>query len=119
MRAPFVIPLMLIVATGTLRGQARASLDSAATIVTSGTGTIRLPPESAVIHFAVHTRAQTAAAATSANARSVQSLMAVLQAQKAPEESLVVAGFSVRANQNYQTGVLRNYEASAELRISV
>src|SRR5512135_181428 len=104
MRAFQFALLALLAPSGLLHGQGRPPLDSSATIVTSGTGIITLAPERAVIHFTVQTQAQTAGAATSGNTRAVQSLLAALQAQKAPQESLQVAGVSVRANQDYQTG---------------
>jgi uncharacterized protein len=121
-RALVVLALSAITALCPLAvavGQGRVELDSSSVLVTSGSGEIRLPPDHAVIRFTVGARAQSAAAASAASGAGVRTLVGALNAIRLPEESVQVVGVSVRPNQDYQTGVLRNHEATAEVRMAI
>ena len=99
--------------------QAATQLDSGSVVLTSGNAEISVPPDRAIIRLSVDSRAPTAAAASSANATRTRSLVDALDAMRQPEESVQVVGVSVRPNENYQTGALRDYEASSEVRVAI
>jgi len=123
MRPAPVLSLLIAMAAvfppSVVNAQRRTQFDSGTVIVTHGSGEISLPPDRAVVTFDVVSRGQTAASASATNGVTVHRLVDALNAMRQPEESVQVVGVSVRPNQNYETGALRNYEAAGQVRVTI
>jgi len=76
-------------------------------IVTTGVGEATVIPDRAAVTFAVETMAQTAAAAGSANARLQSAVIAALRARGILAEHITTSGYSVSANERYDSGQRR------------
>jgi uncharacterized protein len=76
-------------------------------IVTTGVGEATVTPDRAVVTFAVETRAQTASAAGTENARLQAAVIAALRRRGVLAEHINTAGYSVSADERYDTGQRR------------
>lgn len=103
--------IALIWLTTPLCGQTEPS----ATIVTKGRSQGSLPPTSARVAFLVTSRAPSASAAAADNGSRQASLLRALTALGYGAGKTRLADYLVRADENYETGKVRHYEARAEI----
>jgi len=102
-----------------LAAQAPERLDSSSVLSTSGTGTIKLTPDHAVITVSVGTRDTSAAAASLKNGARLHRVLDSLNAARQSAESVQVVGLSVRPNEDRERAQVVDYEASAIIRIAL
>jgi len=114
-----VVATALTAATGIdAQAQIRFTLDTGSVVVTSGTGEVNLSPDRANLRLKVETRATSAADAASANNVTLHRVLDSLNAMRLPSESVLVVSVAVRPNENYQSGALSGYTASAVLKVA-
>ncbi len=89
-------------------------------ILTAGSGEATLPPQRAVLHIGMTSRASNAADASSRNANVLQSVLDTLRRAGFPRESLKTVEFGVGPNIDYEHGnKVTGYEATATIRLVV
>jgi len=89
-------------------------------ILTAGSGEASLPPQRAVLHIGMTSRASNAADASSRNAKVLQSVLDTLTRAGFPRESLKTVEFGVGPNIDYEHGnKVTGYEATATIRLVV
>lgn len=93
--------LVTLASTGAVAQDANARLSQ---IVTTGVGEAAVVPDRAMITFAVETRAKTAAAAGSENARLQSAVIAALRGRGVLAEHISTSGYSVTADERYDGG---------------
>jgi uncharacterized protein len=99
-----------------------ASQPAVPQIVTMGRGEIKSSPDRATIMFAVETRAATAAAAGSDNARRQRAVIDTLRKLGIPESRISTTGYQVSPEYSYQQGTsprLIAYTARNAIRVEV
>jgi uncharacterized protein len=114
---PALLLSLLLPSVGS--GQTRPLSDSGSVIEASGSAQVTLPPDRAVIRFAVDSRAPTAAQAAAINSPRVRRVVAALSALRSPQESVLVTGIGVGPNENYDRGTIVDYRATAIVRLVV
>jgi uncharacterized protein len=95
-------PILLAIVTLSVRAQVPAQ--PAPQIVATGIGEATVVPDRGVISFAVETRSATAAAAGAANAKLQTAVIAALRAKGVLPEHISTSGFSVEANERFDSG---------------
>ncbi len=96
-----------------------ARADTGSLILTTGSGEVSLSPDRATIRLQVETRAPSAAQASRDNNATVRRVIDSLRAAPQSADSVLVVAVSVRPNQNYQSGTLVGYTASAIIRVNL
>jgi uncharacterized protein YggE len=104
LRSALVVGLSTIAWTGSA---AQDSTSRDRQIVTTGVGESSVVPDRAAIMFAVETRAQTAAAAGSDNARLQSAVIAALRGKGVLAEHITTSGYSLSPNERYDSGQRR------------
>jgi uncharacterized protein len=90
--------------------------DSVPSIVTSGTGQLKLPPNAAAVTISVETRGRSAALATAANTPIVRRVQEALQSLGFAPDSNQTVTFEVEPAYDYQAGNrLVGYDATTSL----
>src|SRR5882762_8850388 len=89
-------------------------------ILTAGSGEATLPPQRAVLHIGMTSRASNAADASSRNANVLRSVLDTLRRAGFPRESLKTVDFGVGPNIDYEhANKVNGYDATATIRLVV
>src|SRR5437868_11236712 len=89
-------------------------------VTTTGSATVNLPPERAIIEVSIETRANSASAAAAENARRQTSLLAELRRMGFTDRRARVVNYSVSADYDYrEERKLLGYEATTEVAIAL
>ena len=97
---PFALAALMAAAFAPLHSQT-PGMSSPPQVIATATGEATLIPDRATLMLAVETRAQTASAAGSANARLQQSVIAAIVSKGIRGEQISTAGYSLQPNERY------------------
>ncbi|MGH7778455.1 MAG: SIMPL domain-containing protein [Candidatus Binataceae bacterium] len=94
---------------------------SARTILVAGSGEVSVPPDDAIMDFAIETRAQTAADAAKRNAELATKVIAALKARLADKGRISTGGYSLnpdyRQHQGEGTATIVGYTAQNSIHV--
>ena len=102
--ALFGAAVMPLISLPTAEAQSPSAVPVVASIVTSGTAEAKVTPDRAAVMVNVQTRASTAAAAASENARRTTAVLEVLGKLGLPKSQLSTEGYSVNPEMVYGSG---------------
>jgi len=97
-----LISLAILVVSAPLSGQESASLTTTPQIVATAHGEVKVVPDRANIQISVQTRAATAAAAASENARKQKAVIDALRALGIDSKDIATSGYNVYPEQRYE-----------------
>jgi uncharacterized protein YggE len=119
-RFAVILPLAAGLVPGVAVGQELPAARPA-TVAVTGTASVTLEPDHAVVQFGVVTRAATAAQAGARNAEQVHAVLAALADQSIADEDLETSGYGVRAEWDRERGArdLSSYVAQNTVRVTV
>lgn len=103
-RASLVLACASALGPATSSAQGATALSTTPSIVTSGTGEAKVTPDRAAVMVNVQTRAATAAAAASENARRTTAVLDAIGRLGLPKSQLTTEGYSVSPEMVYGSG---------------
>lgn len=109
----------LLVALSCFVSPTLSSQESSSTVMTSGYGSVSLTPRRATLQIIVATRATTASEASALNSAKVDSVHRALAGWQTVSDSIRITHVTVAPNENYQEGLIIDYEASANVQVVV
>jgi len=114
-RACLVVVGLLIAVTSA----GAQSAPSEGLIITTGMATGTVPPTTARLSLLIGTRAGSASSAAADNGTRLRKLLAALDRLGFGARDARMTGYAVRADEDYDSGKLRGYEANTEVEVAI